>query len=406
MGYGITSAGFVIKDEAIILSEMITDAQNLFGLTQDLTYADPIGQTLAIASKALAQTWQALEDTYNSFYVDQAEGVSLDRVVALRGINRRSAQKADVVLTYSGTNGTIVLDGNIISQTSNGIQFVNIGSGIISSGVLSLPNKSVLTGLSNIVPAGTINQFAFPVSGLTGVTNALASANALDIETDPELRLRFQELGIAGGSSVPAILGALLQVDGVSHAHVYENTTNSTDAYGRTAHSIEALVYGTMSDIDVATCLYNTKPAGIAMRSSGSSGVIKSYAILDENGDSHTVYWTVAGQVLVNVKVSITKNSAWVTANEQIVKNRVVEIIGGTTTVAGVLTDYSNQGLAIGENVLSWEIESNFDDITGIDDISVALALYPSTPTSTRKLTMSYYQFARADDNQITIVVT
>lgn len=406
MAYGITSAGFVIKPETQILSEMITEAQSLFGVTQDLTYSDPIGQTLAIASKALAQTWQALEDTYNSFYVDQAEGVSLDRVVAFKGLVRRAAQKADVVLTYTGTNGTTVQDGLVVSQTPGGVQFVNIGSGIIASGVLSLPNKSVLAGLLNIVPAGTITQFASPISGLTAVTNALASANALEIETDPELRARYKEIGIAGGSSVPAILSELKQIDGVSHAIVYENTTNATDGNGRPAHSIEALVYGTMTDLDIATALFNTKPAGIAMRTSGSSGVIHSLAVLDDNGDSHIMYWTIAVQVLVNVKVSVTKNSAWVTANEQIVKNRVVEIIGGTTTVNGVLTDYSSQGLAIGENVLSWEIEANFDDIIGIDDISVALALYPSVPTSTRILTMSYYNFARADDAQIVVTVT
>jgi len=406
MAFGITDQGFVIKEENDILTEMIQEARNLFGSAQDLTYADPIGQTLAIASKAISQTWQALEDTYNSFYVDQAEGVSLDRVVALRGLVRRPPQAADVTLTYVGINGTAVSVGSITSQTPAGVQFINIQSGIISSGVLSLLNKSVLTGLSNIVPPNTINELSSPFSGISGVINALASANALDLETDPELRTRFKALTVTGGSSIPAILSALKAVDGVSHAHVYENYGDLNDAYNRPPHSIECVVYGTQTDLDVANAIFNSKPAGIEMMSAGSSGVIHSLLLHDDNNDPHTMYWTVAKQALINVVVTVTKNSSWVTANSQLIKNRVAQIIGGVTSVNGVLTDYSSQGLDIGESVYSWAIESNFDDIPGIEDVSVALARYPSTPTSTRKITILYYEFARCDDANITVNVS
>jgi hypothetical protein len=406
MSYGITAQGFIIKEESTILSEMVAQGQGLFGTTQDLTYADPIGQTIAIAARALAQTWQALEDCYNSFYVDQAEGISLDRAVALRGLVRQAAQSADVTLTYSGTNGTSVAVGAVTSQTPGGIQFTNIQSGIISSGVLSLLNKSVLTGLSNIVPPNTINQLSSPVSGISSVVNSLASANASDLETDPELRLRFKALSSSGGSSVPAIISALKAVTGISHAHVYENYGDLNDAYNRPPHSIECVVYGTQTDLDVANAIFNSKPAGIEMMSTGSSGVIKSLLLSDDNGDPHTMYWTQAAQVMINVKVAVTSNSAWNAAYLTTIKTRIVQAIGGVDTIGSVATDYSATGLDIGENVLSWNIETNFDDIPGIDDISVTLARYPATPTSARKVIISYYEFARADSANISITVT
>ena len=405
MDYGITPQGFIIKDENAILSEMVAQGQNLFGATQDLSYADPIGQNIAVAARAIAQTWQALEDTYNSFYVDQAEGVSLDRAVALRGIVRQLAQAADVTLSYTGTNGTSLAVGAVTSQTPQGIQFINIQSGIISSGVLNLLNKSVLTGLSNIVPPSTINELSSPVSGVSTVTNALASANASDIETDPELRIRFKELSSTGGSSIPAIISALKAVDGISHAHVYENYTDLTDAYNRPPHSIEVVVYGTQTDLDVANAIFNSKPAGIEMMSTGSSGVIHSLLLSDENSDPHTMYWTVAAQIMINVKVAVTSNSAWVAANLVTIKTRIVQAIGGVDTIGSVATDYSADGLDIGENVLSWAIEANFDDIPGIDDISVTLARYPATPAAARKVAISYFEFARADTANISITV-
>jgi hypothetical protein len=406
MDYGITNQGFIIKDEDAILTDMIADGVSLFGATQDLTYADPIGQSIAIASKALAQTWQALEDCYNSFYVDQAEGVSLDRAVALRGIVRQAAQSADVTLDYTGTNGTAIAVGQITSQTASGIQFENIQSGIVSSGVLSLLNKSVLTGLSNIVPPNTITELTSPVLGISTVNNALASANASEIETDPELRLRFQALSNSGGSSIAAIISALKAVDGISHAHVYENYTDLTDIYNRPPHSIEAVVYGTQTDNDVANAIFNSKPAGIEMLSSGTSGVIKSAVLYDENSDPHTMYWTEAAQVMINVKVALTSNSAWNAAYLTTIKTRIVQAIGGVDTIDGVATDYSSNGLDIGENVLSWAIEANFDDIPGIDDISVTLARSPATPTIARKVTIYYYEFARCDTANISVTVT
>ena len=406
MAYGITAQGFIIKDENTILSEMITDAKSRFGETQDLSYADPIGQTVAIAAKALSQTWEALEDTYNSFYVDQAEGVSLDRVVALRGIVRREPQPSDVVLTYYGVNGTNVPVGLVMSQTPQGIQFQNIQSGIIASGVLNLLNKSVLTGLSNIVPPQTINELSSPFAGISGVINALASANASDLETDPQLRTRFKALSSTGGSSIPAVISALKAIDGVSHAHVYENYTDLNDAYNRPPHSIEAVLYGTQSDLDVANAIFNSKPAGIGMMDVGSSGVLKSLLLTDDNGDPHTMHWTVAAQVMINVKVNITTNSDWIAANETVVKTRVVQAIGGVDTVNGVATDYSADGLDVGQSVLSWNIESNFDDITGIEDISVTLARAPATPSSLRKITIYYFEFARCDTANVSLVIT
>ncbi len=399
MAYGITDRGFINKTQDDILQEL-TDAAVLpeyFGPTQDLTIYDPVGQFLNIMAKALANTWEGLEDAYYAFYIDVAEGVSLDRVVALGGMTRIAAQKATVTISASGTNGTVILAGDILAQTSQSVQFENISTGTVVDGVVDLTFRAVEAGEAGIVAAESINELVNPFSGITGVGNRLASTGGTEIETDADLRTRFNERGSSGGSSIPAIISKLQEVTGVTRVNVVENATNGT-VDGRPAHSIECIVAGTASDIDIATAIFNTKPAGIEPVGS------ESYAVADDNGDSHTMKWTVPTEKLVNVVVNVTSNSAWSAANVATIKTRVIEIIGGVDTVGTVSTQYD--GLEGGEDVHAWSLIANFDDITGMDDVVVFLAFSPTTPTTLKTLSLDFDEYARCDTDNITVNVS
>ncbi|MDD5774274.1 MAG: baseplate J/gp47 family protein, partial [bacterium] len=153
MAFGITDAGFILKTQDDILQEL-TDLAVLpeyFGPTQDLTIYDPVGQFLNIMAKALSDSWEGLEDAYYSFFIDTAEGVSLDRVVALGGMTRIGAQKATVTITASGVNGTTVLVSDVLGQTSQAVQFENISSGVVASGTVDLTFRAVVAGEAGIV---------------------------------------------------------------------------------------------------------------------------------------------------------------------------------------------------------------------------------------------------------------
>jgi len=399
MAFGITDQGFVLKTQDDILQE-ITDAAVLpeyFGPVQDLTIYDPVGQFANIMAKALANTWEGLEDVYYAFYPDVAEGVSLDRVVALGGLTRITAQKATVTITASGTTGTTILVGDLLAQTSQTIQFENISSGVVVAGLVDLTFRATVAGESGIVAAESINELVNPFSGITGVGNRLASTGGTEIETDAELRLRYSERGSSGGSSIPAIILKLREVTGVIRAIVVENATNGT-VDGRPAHSIECIVAGTGSDIDIATAIFNTKPAGIEPLGSQSCDVS------DDNGDSHTMKWTVPTEKLVNVVVNVTSNASWASANIAILKTRVIEIIGGVDTVGTVSTEYD--GLDSGDDVYAWQLIANFDNITGMNDVVVFLAFSPTTPTSLKTLSIDYDEYARCDTANVTVNVS
>ena len=400
MSFGVTTAGFVKKTFADALEEIQETARTseYFGSSVDLSTASEVGQFVQLMSKVVSDVWDELENLYYANNVDNADGVNLDRVVALGGMTRQSAQKATVDISASGTNGTVVTVGTMLAQTAQGVQFENITSGTVASGVTTLTLRAVIGGEAGIVPANSITQLVNPIAGITGINNPLASTGGEEIESDADLRARYKSRGTAGGSSVPAIIAALQNVENVTRALVTENATNVTDVEGNPPHSIKCIVAGTATDTDIATAIFNSKPAGIEPIGSSSK------VVLDSNGDSHTMKWEVPDEILINVIVEVTSNASWTSANITAIKTAVIEVIGGVDTISGTSIEYD--GLDIGADVFSWAIETNFDGITGMDDVIVYIAKSPTTPTTGRKITIASDEYARCDTANITVNVS
>ena len=392
--FGITDQGFVLKTYDDILNEANDKAKELFGADVDLSEFGTVGIFNQLMSKALGDSWEDFEDLYASMFLDTSEGVSLDRVCALGGLSRRSATKALVVMNISGTDVEVPL--GFLIQTPQNIQFETIGSGVAVASGVNVTSRAVVPGTAGVVPALTITEIVNPVSGITEVRNLLASSGGLDIEADYEFRQRYKDRSVAGGSSVPAILDALLNIEDVITAHVYENNTDVTDGEGLPPHSIYCVVAGSATDIEISEAIFNSKPAGIQ-----TYGASEAY-VTDENGDTHLIRWGVPATIFINVIVNITSNAEWVAANVDAVKTATVKAIGGIDTINGIATEYP--GLGVGIDVRVWKIIAEFDNISGIETTPVIyIAFYPTTPTVGNKLTINANEVARVDTNYVTV---
>ncbi len=395
--WGVTQSGFVLKTYDDILNEANSKARELFGTDIELSEYGAVGLFNQLMSKSLSDTWEDFEDMYHSMFVNTAEGVSLDRVVALGGVTRRAATKALVAISVSGTSVEVPL--GFLMQTASDIQFETIGSGTAVPSGTAITSRAIVAGETGVVPAGAINEIVNPVSGITGVNNELPSTGGLPIETDYELRQRYEDRTESGGSSVPAILNALYEVEDVITARVYENDTDVTDGDGLVPHSVYCVVSGSALDANIAEAIFNSKAAGIA-----TNGTESAY-VLDENGDSHLIKWGVATTKYINVIVNITSNSEWVASNETAVKTAVVKAIGGIDTIESMATEY--EGLGVGVDVRVWKIIAEFDDISGIEDTpEIWIAFAPTVPTTDTKLDIGANEVARCDTDNISVVVT
>lgn len=144
-----------------------------------------LGQMTGIQAASLDDAYETLEDVYNSMYPATAEGVSLDRAVALLGIIRLNASPVVVTAVVYGSEGTVipenalahadvqyfntspvtissnaaidarvqvsnVADGTLYRITINGVQY-SYTSGVGST------KSSILNGLDSLIPSGYLS---------------------------------------------------------------------------------------------------------------------------------------------------------------------------------------------------------------------------------------------------------
>ena len=149
---------------------------------------------------------------------------------------------------------------------------------------------------------GTITQIVTSYAGWNSVENDAPAAVGRDAETDNALRSRWSRSVYNRASAmVEAIQAALYNVDGVTVALVYENTSNETDADGRPPHSVEAVVNGG-NDTAIGNAIWTHKAAGIDTY--GSESVV----INDSQGVAHTMHFNRPTQIPVYLNIEITPN--------------------------------------------------------------------------------------------------
>ena len=159
--------------------------------------------------------------------------------------------------------------------------------------------------------AGGITGISSAFTGYQSVTNLTDFSTGTDVETDAELKSRFNdELDEADAATRPAIVKALLDTDGVTKVRIYDNAT-STDTTAAPAFTFNTIVSGGTSS-DIANTLYKTKP--INTRTYGSTEVV----INTEDGDTETISFTYATDGAYSLKlVYSTSSGKELTTTEQ-----------------------------------------------------------------------------------------
>lgn len=195
-----------------------------------------------------------------------------------------------------------------------------------------------------------------PISGLDTVNNPEDIISGRNLENDEELRARFKSSSaINGNATVPSIEAKLMQVDGVLNAFVIENRSVNPDASGREGKSYECLVVGG-SDEDIASTIYNSKPAGVEL--SGNEVI----TITDSNGKFKVVRFSRPTSIYMWVKVYFTKYSeeAYPANGDDLIESSVLS--------------YGND-LELGEDVIPKRFFGGiYSTVSGIQDLRVLVA--------------------------------
>jgi uncharacterized phage protein gp47/JayE len=267
----VDATGYSPRTQAEILQELIDDLRTVISDKLDLSERSVLGNYINILAPKLASLEDLNAEAYDAFDVDNA---SDDRFVALcllSGVERRGATNGlvDVSVTLQASKSYAAGDlvAHVTDDPTN--RWENRDAlASTTAGAYPAVFISQLTGALAIAPAGTLTVIADPVDGWDAITNAADGTPGTDIEAIEALRVR-REQGVAASASRTrgGIRAAVVDLDGVLSAEVFENTSNVTDSNGIPGHSIRVVVWdgspAAADDDEIADAIYARKAEGI-----------------------------------------------------------------------------------------------------------------------------------------------
>ena len=324
----IDDTGLHVPEYNDIKATLESAWQGIYGEDIYLEPDSQDGQLIAIFALALLDTFQAFEQVYQGFSPSTATGETLSRVVKINGIRRQAGSYSTADVTITGTAGTTITNG-IVEDVAG--QKWNLPASVVipSSGQIVVTATAQDEG-EITAQAGQISKIATPTRGWQTVTNAAAATVGAATETDSALRQR-QAYSVALPSStiLEGTLGAVLSVEGVSKATIYENDTNSTDANGIPAHSISVVAQGGDAT-EIATAIWLKKTPGC-----GTYGTT-SEVITDSNGITTTINFYRPTISTIEATVTIAPEAGYVAATAQAIKQAVADYVNGLAIGADV----------------------------------------------------------------------
>jgi uncharacterized phage protein gp47/JayE len=113
--FGITDQGFVKKTFSEILADKIERARKYFGDNIDVRPTSVMYKWLQLHAMDEAALWDLAEKYWYSMWLSTAEGVALEFILELLGLEKTDPVKAIGVVTFTGTNYSLIPIGTIVT---------------------------------------------------------------------------------------------------------------------------------------------------------------------------------------------------------------------------------------------------------------------------------------------------
>lgn len=275
--------GLQVITQNELVDNLTQSFQTIYGEDINVDSNSPDGQIINIFAQNIEDFYELLSQVNASFDPDQAIGTVLDQRCAINGIQRKGGTYTYVNIDIT-TDRSVTLDG--VDQAgeegaytisdNEGNLFVLVGTSDLSTGTSSVQFRAKNVGAVEVLP-NTITTPVTIILGVKSVNNPSGAAvQGVNEETDAELRQRRkQSVSISNQGYVDGLLAALLNIEDVTSANVYQNREGTTDADGIPGHSIWVVVRGG-TDAEIGKVLDNKVAPGIGMKGSQTVNVLQA----------------------------------------------------------------------------------------------------------------------------------
>ena len=285
---------------------------------------------------------------------------------------------------------TASVNNDVLEITTDDQQdsFDVIASANLNIDSVGSPVKFSCTEVGAITPSiGTLTTIITNYAGWESVNNLVSANVGRKAETDTALRQRWNSsLYTRSVAMTDSIASALLTLNGVTSATVYENETDSTDADGRPPHSIEAVVGGGDADA-IGLAIWQKKSAGIDTYGS------QSVSVTDSQGFAHNINFNRPLPIEVWLNISVTEYP-----EESLPADATTRIIDAVMNYASTLT--------VGNDVIIQRFMGEiYRNISGIGYITITASTDGVTYSSSN-IAISAREIAVFDEAKVQVTIS
>lgn len=358
----------------------------------NITPESPDGQAIDIWSETLALLDEQVQYAYMSRDPATATGQALNDIAQYANITRQDATFSTAEVVITGVDGTVIPAGNRVRHAETGTAWA-LDSEVEIAGPTTA-NVTATEAGALTASIGTLTEIADPVAGWASVNNEQAAAQGSDEESDNDFRLRRnQSVSLPGANQVDNIFSAVANVDGVTQARVYENSTSSTDANGLSDHSIAIFVQG--GDVDEVR-------SAIAMKKNPGCGMNRENGIPGEESASTTTPLgnpldiTFFHPELVTIYVAVTIDTGALSeSTKDEIKQAIVDYsLEGFT---GQGDGFTRRGYQIGERVSAGRLYTPVNNIVADQGFVESIFVGASASPASSSVAIDFNQLAVFD---------
>jgi hypothetical protein len=277
---------------------------------------------------------------------------------------------------------------DVINANTTGIDAMDAG------GMVRIQSDTDGPGSAIEVTGGSANpQIGFDTDRVAGL-NPDDAVLGTNLETDSEFRIRREELlRISGAATLEAIRSAVLDVDDVVQALVFENTTMVTNPDGLPPKSFEVVASGG-TDQAIAQTIFDNKPIGIeTYRDPGANG--RTVPIDDSQGTTHNINFSRPTDIRIYAEVTIAVDSAAFGGGD---------VNAGKQQVREALALLSQQQ-QIGEDVVAIRYRCAPLGVTGVTDVTLLKIDTVTPPVNQANIVMAVRELANIDTGDVDVLI-
>lgn len=262
-----------------------------------------------------------------------AEGRNQDAIGRIYMMERNPATPTTLSCFCIGSGATVPIGALIVDP--NGNLYSSLSSGTFGSGgSLTISFQQLFTGgtaIPSAVPNSVSIYQAVPgwdtVSVLSGTVGTVVESRYA-FENRRKLSVAQNSLG-----SLPSVLGAVLNVPGVTQAYVTENVSSGSATVGGVVLAPNSLyvavVQGTASNLNVATAIWQHKAPGCGYNGSTTVQVQDTSSGYSAPYPTYNVSYQIPNPLPLLFSVQMAENPQTPANGASLVQNAIISAIAG-----------------------------------------------------------------------------